>query len=149
MDKVHAGNTLMRFSARVFRYCLVHGIPVAMENPHTSRLWLAPPIRHLVYHRDTEYVTTDFCQDHMRWRKRTGILSAHVSLRSKCRHCTGHRGVCSRTQQPHEQLTGMSGGQFKTVIAQPYPWQLCARLASAFAYTIHHHQSQALWKFFS
>lgn len=148
MQKVHVGNTLMRFSARIFRYCLNNNIPVTLENPHTSRLWLAPPIRHLVNHKQTEYVHTDFCQDNMPWRKRTGLLTAHVSLRSKCRRCAGKRGVCSRTQQRHEQLVGTSGGKFKTLIAQPYPVSLCARVATAFAYTVNHQRSQALWKYF-
>ena len=146
MQQIHVGNSLMRFSARVFRYCLAHGIPVTLETPHTSRLWLAPPIRYLVSHKNTEYVTTDFCQDNMPWRQRTGFLSANISLRSKCRRCTGPRGVCSRTRVSHERPADARGGKLRTLLA--HPWLLCSRLASAFAYTIHHTKSQALWKYF-
>ncbi len=63
-EKIKIGNQLMYFSARIFRLCLQLQIPVILENPHTSRLWLAPPIKHLLTHRRVESGWTDFCQDH-------------------------------------------------------------------------------------
>ena len=134
--KVSQGNVLMRFTAKVFRICLKYNIPVALENPHTSRLWLTSPIKHLLYHKQTEWGFTDFCQDGMPFRKRTRLLWANVDLRSALRPCQGPRGVCSRTHERHQQLVGSRGGQFLTLLAQPYPHGLCRRLAVAFEHAV-------------
>ena len=130
--KVRVGNTLMRFTAKIFRMCLEFNIPVALENPHTSRLWLTPSIQYLLRHRHTEHAYTDFCQDGMPFRKRTRLLWANVDLRPALRPCTGARGFCSRTHERHQQLAGSQGGQFLTLLAQPYPHALCRRLALCF-----------------
>ena len=121
--KVKVCNSLMKFSAKVFRMCVDLGIPVALENPHTSRLWLAPPIRHLLYisHKSTECGYTDFCQDFKPFRQRTRLLWAHVNLGAALRHCVGKHGLCSCTGVRHQQLAGTEGGQFRTSLAQPYP----------------------------
>ncbi len=70
-QKVAVGNILMKFSARILRLCVELHIPVAFENPHTSRLWLTPQLRHLMSHKYCEWGYTDFCQDRTPWRKRT------------------------------------------------------------------------------
>ena len=93
-DKVRLGNCLMRFSARVFRLCLDLQIPVILENPHTSRLWLAPPIKHLLQHGKVDACYTDYCQEGTPWRKRTRLMFAHVNLRPCLRQCQGARGIC-------------------------------------------------------
>ena len=78
-DKVRLGNNLMRFSAKVFRICLDLGIPVALENPYTSRLWLAPPMKHLLQHKLTDFCYTDFCQA-ARPGERGRVFFLHTSL---------------------------------------------------------------------
>lgn len=50
--KIHSGNCLMKFIAKVFRICLSLGIPACVENPHTSRIWLTRPFVHLLRHPD-------------------------------------------------------------------------------------------------
>lgn len=50
--KIHSGNCLMKFIAKVFRICLNLGIPACVENPHTSRIWLTHPFVHLLRHPD-------------------------------------------------------------------------------------------------
>lgn len=147
--KVTIGNSLMKFSAYIFRLCVQLHIPVALENPHTSRLWLTPQLRHLLNHKYCKWGYTDFCQDGTAWRKRTRILWAHVELRQALKHCVGKSGVCSRSHQRHEQLMGSANGQFKTLLAQPYPHRLCQRLASQFAYAVMAKLSAPLWKLFS
>lgn len=132
LEKIRVGNCLMRFTAKVFRVCLQHHIPVALENPNTSRLWLARPIQHLLHHAQVEHGYTDFCQDHRPYRKRTRLMWANVQLRYALRQCRGPRGLCSATRQRHVQLEGVRDGQFMTLWAQPYPKELCTRLATAF-----------------
>lgn len=147
--KVAIGNSLMKFSAYIFRLCVQLHIPVALENPHTSRLWLTPQLRHLLNHKYCNWGFTDFCQDGTMWRKRTRILWAHVELRQALKQCAGKNGVCSRSHQRHEQLMGSANGQFKTLLAQPYPHRLCQRLASHFAFAVMAKLSAPMWKLFS
>lgn len=148
-DKVRLGNNLMRFSAKVFRICLDLGIPVALENPYTSRLWLAPPIKHLLQHKLTDFCYTDFCQDNTAWRKRTGILFAHVSLRSAFKQCRGRAGFCSQSQCKHVQLCGSFQGKFLTLLAQPYPKGLCRRVARRFSNAHAQQQVSKIWNILS
>ena len=143
--KVENGNSLMRFSAKLFRLCLHLGIPVALENPHTSRLWLAPPIKHLLHHRDTQWDYTDFCMDGKPFRKRTRLLWANVDLRYAVRQCHGKRGICACSGLRHQQLQGSQGGQFLTLLAQPYPHRLCQRLSTAFQHAYLHRAAEGLW----
>lgn len=148
-DKVRLGNCLMRFSARVFRLCLDLQIPVILENPHTSRLWLAPPIKHLLQHGKVDACFTDYCQEGTPWRKRTRLMFAHVNLRPCLRQCQGARGICSYSQAAHVTLSGQdSKGQWMTLNAQPYPHRLCRRIASVLFQTSLSKQGAALWKFF-
>ncbi len=149
LDKVKLGNCLMRFSARVFRLCLNLQIPIILENPHTSRLWLAPPIRHLLQHGKVDACYTDYCQEGTPWRKRTRLMFAHVNLRPCLRQCQGVRGICSYSQSAHTTLSGQdSKGQWMTLNAQPYPHGLCRRIASVLFQTSLSKQGAALWKFF-
>lgn len=148
LEKIRLGNILMKFSAKIFRICLKQGIPVAIENPRTSRLWLAPPVRHLLFHRDCQVDFTDFCQDKTPWRKRTQVLWSHVDLRPTLRKCTGARGWCSQSGERHCQLQGTCNGTFMTLLAQPYPHAWCNRLATAFQWAILNKASQGLWQRF-
>lgn len=146
LEKIRVGNVLMKFSAKMFRCCLRHNVPIALENPHTSRLWLAPPIKHLLLHKATSDGYTDFCMDGKPFRKRTRLMWANVDLSLALRHCASCKGVCSRTLERHEQLQGSVGGQFRTLLAQPYPHRLCQRLASAFHAAVMYRASEPLWE---
>ena len=144
--KVDIGNSLMKFSAKIFRCCIQHNVPVALENPHTSRLWLAPPIKHLLNHKYTNWGYTDFCMDGKPFRKRTRLMWAHVDLFPALRHCSSRRGICARTGICHQQLQGTQGGQFLTMLAQPYPHRLCQRLATCFHAAVMQRASEGVWK---
>lgn len=146
LEKIRIGNILMKFSAKMFRCCLRHGVPVALENPHTSRLWLASPIKHLLQHKATSWGYTDFCMDGKPFRKRTRLMWANVDLAASLRHCATSKGICSRTGGRHEQLQGSCGGQFLTLLAQPYPHRLCQRLANAFHAAVMYRCSEPLWQ---
>lgn len=132
-ERVRIGNSLARFTARYARECLKLGIPFIIENPRSSRLWLLPPMQALMNCRDVEVVDVDFCMMGTRWKKPTRLVIGHgepqAIAKMRGMKCHG-RGICSRTQQPHQQLTGTSpNGQFWTLIAQPYPQQLCVLMS--------------------
>lgn len=147
-ERVRVGNILMAFSAKIFRICMKLKIPITLENPHTSRLWLARPIQHLLHHRLCDHGFTDFCQDGKPFRKRTRLLWCNVDLRHCLRHCCGRRGLCCRTGVRHQQLQGTEEGQFRTLLAQPYPPSLCQRLAIAFQHALMAPTAAKLWKRF-
>ena len=45
--RVAAGNKMARWVARIFRECVRASIPVVIENPRSSRLWICPYMQRL------------------------------------------------------------------------------------------------------
>ena len=83
--------------------------------------------------RCASWQTTDYCQDNIPWRKRTGLATwCFPELARACTHCVGKHGICSRSSRPHIQLSGVGKqGMFMALRAQPYPRPLCNRIAKA------------------
>lgn len=71
------GNNQMRNTAAIIDCCVALGVPCMLENPHNSRLWLAPPIARLSTKACCQKFVLDQCQFGARWRKRTAILAWH------------------------------------------------------------------------
>lgn len=133
--KVQEGNLWMRFSVQFFILCMHLRIPVCLENPATSRLWLCPAVQALMRRRGVYFVDVDFCAFHTRWRKRTRFLYFGVDLShlSACRCQGAKRGLCAFSGKPHLPLMGTTAtGEFMTKIAEPYPSQLCNGIANSF-----------------
>lgn len=129
--KVRIGNRMARFSIGILQLCDSMHVPAAMENPHTSRLWLLPGVQQLSVRKSFETSVVDYCSFGMDWRKRTRLLSCHVSFRMCFVPCTG-RKTCSFSGRPHVQLRGTTKGVFKTLIAEPYPRGMCKLLVQRF-----------------
>ena len=106
--KVLLGNRTMRQSARTIRRCVECSVPALLENPVSSRLLSAPPIRALTRLGCCERRVLDQCQYKCPWRKRTVILGWHApgSLGKLNRMCTGRKGLCSATGKHHIVLSG-------------------------------------------
>eukprot|EP00438_Fugacium_kawagutii_P023337 Skav200217 [mRNA] locus=scaffold3745:15519:20956:- [translate_table: standard] len=133
--KVREGNLWMRFSSQVFNLCMKLHIPVTMENPFRSRIWLCPPIKYLLRRKQCYNVDVDYCTFGTRWRKRTKFLYYGVDLQRLGIHrcCNSKRGICAFSGKPHLQLMGVTtSGVFMTKLAEPYPVQLCVNIAHAF-----------------
>ena len=101
----------------------------------TSRLWVLPPMMKLLKKPQVHVVDVDFCQFGTRWRKSTKLVFGNVQAEAleglAKRRCHG-RGCCSRTGKPHIVLSGTApNGKFWTLIAQPYPKQLCDMIVQA------------------
>ncbi|CAK0826564.1 unnamed protein product [Prorocentrum cordatum] len=130
-EKVRIGNAHMKFSASLFSLCQAVRVPVAIENPHMSRIWLTSQFRRL--QRKCRSVVLDFCQFGQSCRKRTRIIYDHVDLQPLHRLCRGPRGICSRTGRPHDQLQGKNAdGIFHTLLAEAYPADLCTSIVRCF-----------------
>lgn len=73
----------------------------------------------------------DFYQYGESWRKPTRLFFAFVNLRSVGRVCQGSFACCSYTGKRHVALKGTNDqGIFLTLIAQPYPFELCRTIAA-------------------
>ena len=124
--RVPLGNITLKFTCRLIRLCKKLGTIICVENPHTSMAWSAPPLAALL--RTAHSSVTDYCQYNMSWRKRTRVACWNLETGStpdKC--CHGRGGICSRSNQPHTQLTDVHPSLKMpwTKVAEPYPWPWC------------------------
>jgi len=110
------------------------GLPVVIENPRLSRLWLHPKLIRSRKKFAGEFLVFDQCGFGARWRKSTGLLAWHFpELASYSRRCSGCKGACSFTGRPHVQLHGKDpSGKWRTAGSQEYPKELCEQVAKAF-----------------
>jgi hypothetical protein len=112
--------------------CVKCSVPVMLENPATSMLWLAPRLQKLCTLDSHVSFITDFCQHGAKWRKRTRISCWHTpSCPQLCKVCSGKKGWCSARNRQHIVLSGVDpvSKQLWTHIAQPYPKLFAAKVA--------------------
>ena len=128
--KVSEGNGMMRFAAQVMRVAVAKGVGAAIENPWSSWIWQARPMRALVNVHRCHLVRTDFCMFGTPWQKGTGVLT-NCNPAGIERRCRGvKRGICARSGKAHIELRGqLPDGRFLTAVAEPYPRGLCVCLA--------------------
>ena len=98
--QVTFGNRQARWAARLFTKLAKKGIPVAIENPSSSRVWLTPWLRGLLARFGFQDV--DMCSFGAPGRNRTRILFANWNLHGlKIFCCHGKGGICSFTGRKH------------------------------------------------
>ena len=150
-QKVKVGNQTMSFSTSTIRLAIHHKVPVFLENPHSSMLWLAPPLVKLIGHPSSRAFLCDFCQFGARWRKRTRIQAwfsqDSITLNQICH---GRNGICSRTGKHHIVLSGQDrvSQQLWTHLAQPYPLKFAEAGAQLLISSYEHMRSFQLKKHF-
>lgn len=133
--KVQVGNSLLRFSTRFLLLCFQLFVSCTLENPARSRVWICPPMFHFLRRRAVQNVLTEFCAYGTAWRKSTRIVGVHIDLSPVgSMRCIGSkRGLCLFTGCPHLPLSGqVASGEWRTKIAEPYPWKMCRLLARCF-----------------
>ena len=137
--KVLEANRLLRLMVWLARVAIKMGLPVSIESPSTSRLWLTHEIQSLTKSSNGVMCQVDYCAFKMPWRKRTTFLLFNWGVDSTwLPKCVGKHGLCSFSGKAHLQLSGRApGGAFRTAVAQPYPEELCDILAA--------HIKQQLW----
>jgi hypothetical protein len=126
--RVQAGNATAIWAAKFFAEAARRGVPVALENPASSRLWSCPPILALLERYGSELVHQ--CQHGTPWKKATRLLRANWNLTNTAKKCSGK--LCSRTGLPHAILSGVAKGNFLTAAASPYPKALCRSVVDSF-----------------
>ena len=130
------GNSQARYSAKVIRYLVLHGIPGYLENPLASLLWAAfdQLLVDLISQGLITFVVADLCQHNRPYKKSTNLMlrgpnRGKVSMKT-CSGCDGRRDLCSRTCLPHVKLEGIAHGEFRTRLAQEYPYEFISHLLS-------------------
>ena len=129
--KLITGNQLFFFTMRIVCICLCLKIPVVLENPMSSRCWITPILQQLLHWNMLQVNDLDFCQFGERWKKPTRLASNFIDLSSLRLTCKGTFLHCSYSGKRHIQLKGTeNSGRYMTLIAQPYPYILCERIAA-------------------
>ena len=129
--KLLQGNELFLFTLRILKLCDRLHIPFIIENPFSSMAWEVPSMRRFIQSSNCLECNLDFCMFGERWKKPTKLVYKYLCLDSLALRCNSSSHICSRTGQPHVPLKGVDGnGKFMTLVAQPYPWQMVASLAS-------------------
>ena len=119
--KVDDGNDSLVFLCTLIDLCLKHNTMIVVENPCTSRLWIAPALVSRIL-RCASSQNIDYCAFGETWRKRTRLISWVRPLTGLPPLCAWKKDVCSYRGQKHELLTGFGkGGAFKTAVASPHP----------------------------
>ena len=124
VERVKLGNRLALWLCKVIRHCVLHKSTIFVENPQRSRLWEFPAMKNLLSQADLLY-TFDTCQFGEAWKKSTTVAGWGTTLTFKDDRCHPRDNLCSRTLQPHEQLSGTHGGEWKTAAASAYPPVWC------------------------
>ena len=135
MRKVRVGNSLMRFTVRLAAQALQCRVPLTIENPRSSRLWLCPGVLRLLRRSHVQAWRYDFCMFGERWKKPTQFVGVGLNLELIEPFCctSTRRSTCASTRKRHFRLVGQApDGRFWTAIAEPYPKPVCAILAKCF-----------------
>lgn len=126
---VKEGNSLADFSIRVAAAAALRGIPVVLEQPLTSRLWLTPQMKKLVRDTQSSLIDLDQCAFGSAWKKPTRLLLINLpDVNSLSRRCDARGSKCVFSKRPHFQLVG----GHRTKAAAAYPCALCNTLADIF-----------------
>ena len=121
---VQAGNRTMLATVRVIESCIHMKVPVALENPQSSKLFKVPRLQKLFQHVSHHSFVTDQCQYGTPWRKTTLVASWFCGTDAPCKRCRcGNSGICTRSGKQHIHLSGRPFGSNKpwTAMAQSYP----------------------------
>ena len=131
--RVEQGNAMAQFTVSVIRLCIELQIPVGLENPLCSRLWLLPELDQLSSLPCAQRVNLHMCQFGAPWMKPTQIRLWNCGPADAARRQCAYRrqrntsgtSLCSATGVPHVVLSGTGPCGFKTSAASVYPVQFC------------------------
>ena len=127
-DRVAQGNRLALQLVCYVKLCIKFGVPIVIENPETSRLWILPPFLKLL--EQANVITLHQCQFGASHKKPTKLAGWNIDLSSLEQKCTTTKGLCSCSGVAHVRLEGItSSGKFSTANASAYPVGLCSAVS--------------------
>jgi hypothetical protein len=128
-ERIRIGNKSALWCCRLIRHAIRFNVPIVIENPATSRLWLFPPLMRLILKSQSD-IYCDHCQFGAPWRKHTRLVSWNVDINCMHRVCKTSKQCCSRTGKPHHVLSGVDkSGDYLTALASAYPKSFCQHLS--------------------
>ena len=129
-QRVRIGNRLAKEMCVLIKLCIRCKVPVVVENPSLSRLFLFPALRKLIS-KSSGNIVFHQCQYGSNFKKPTRLVAWNFDISSLCKVCTGSAKLCSLSHLPHTPLVGTKGKEgFWTAVASAYPEALCRRVAS-------------------
>ena len=129
-QRVLIGNRLANEMCVLIKLCIRCKVPVVIENPSSSRLFLFPALRKLMGSCSGNIVFHQ-CQYGTCFKKPTRLVAWNCDISPLCKVCTGSAKSCSLSMLPHTPLVGTKGKEgFWTAIASAYPEAFCRRVAS-------------------
>jgi hypothetical protein len=136
-DKVaiKQANQLLKASVAVICCARRAMIPVTLENPASSLLFLTPPLLQLLRLPGVDDITVDSCMFGSPWRKPLRIIGFNVPLGPlaafKCN--SSLQGRCMRTGAFHVLLCGFGAYSGKVRTPLTYPRKFCVELARCYS----------------
>ena len=127
--KVRTANNILRWCLKILHACRKFGVPAALENPLTSRVWKVPGMMLFCQLPGVKCVDLDACQFGSSSKKPTRIVYVHCDLSGLNKRCRLVEGKCSASGCPHVSLEGCVDKQFRTAGAAAYEWPLAEALA--------------------
>ena len=96
-QRVAFGNRSLRWMISVLRLCLKFNVPFVVENPRSSRFWVAPPVaKFLGEVPRVDFVMCAFGAPH---KKPTRLLTFKIDL--SCVESQCNASVCKFSKKPH------------------------------------------------
>jgi hypothetical protein len=126
--RVALGNRQARWLVEIIRVCRRFSVPVVVENPASSRLWLYLSRRLGTPSSDTVF---NHCRYGASFSKPTRLWGWNVDLSTLGLRCSGK--VCVASGEPHVTLSGSDGRAFRTSYGAEYPPAFCAAAARLLA----------------
>ena len=108
VSKVEMSNRLVKNCISVWQVCVRREVPMTIENPGRSRLWLIPFLGKAAQRPHFSLATTHYCMDGCAWTKPTTFRSFRVNLSAVPKQCSGAQQCCDRTGKQHQVLSGRS-----------------------------------------
>ena len=121
--RVRLGNEQLRWFIKLARHCLKYDVPLIIEDPATSRLWVVPAMQQLISIATTS-VNFVHCAHGARWMKPTRLVAWNPDISS-----LQSEGICEYSGSRHEILSRKLNGKFRTTEASAYPVSFCNKFA--------------------
>ena len=126
--RVIDGNRLASEMCDLVKLCIKRKVPVVVENPQSSRLWLWPELQPLLS-RASSNIVLHQCQFNSSFRKATRLVAWNIDITALEKRCKPKQNLCSASGKPHQVLEGRKGKEgFWTSIASAYPPALCTSI---------------------
>ena len=104
--KVDEANKLVERTVMLALNCILQKVPFAIENPYHSPMWMVPGMKHIISLPGVTCTRVDFCQFGEKYHKKTKLVSYDFDIQSISKVCKTRNGICSRSGEPHELLSG-------------------------------------------